>query len=86
MGKIALLVSGGSQSTRCTISARHKLTEKNACTRHKIEAGDLYNLVLKNIQDLTKTVLKDADVFLPLFEQLDGTVVYGKHFLNAERA
>ena len=36
---------------------------KNACTSHKIEARDLYNLVLKDIQDMANTALKDADVF-----------------------
>ena len=36
---------------------------KNACTSHKIEARDLYNLVLKDIQEMAKTALKDADVF-----------------------
>ena len=36
---------------------------KNACTSHKIEARDLYNLVLKDIQELAKTALKDADAF-----------------------
>lgn len=36
---------------------------KNACTSHKIEARDLYNLVLKDIQEVAKTALKDADVF-----------------------
>ena len=36
---------------------------KNACTGHKIEARDLYNLVLKDIQELAKTALKDADAF-----------------------
>lgn len=36
---------------------------KNACTSHKIEARDLYNLVLKDIQDLAAMALKDADVF-----------------------
>lgn len=34
-----------------------------AWTGHKIEARDLYNLVLKDIQELTATALKDADVF-----------------------
>ena len=29
---------------------------KNACTSHKIEARDLYNLVLKDIQDLAAMV------------------------------
>lgn len=36
---------------------------KNACTSHKIEARDLYNLVLKDIQDLAAMALKDSDVF-----------------------
>lgn len=36
---------------------------KNACTSHKIEAGDLYNLVLNDIYELEKTVFKDADAF-----------------------
>lgn len=36
---------------------------KNACTSHKIEVRDLYNLVLKDIQELAKTALKDADAF-----------------------
>ena len=36
---------------------------KNACTSHKLEARDLYNLVLKDIQDLAAMALKDADTF-----------------------
>lgn len=36
---------------------------KNACTSHKLEARDLYDLVLKDIQELAKTALKDADAF-----------------------
>ena len=36
---------------------------KNACTSHKIEARDLYSLVLKDIQEMAKTALKDADAF-----------------------
>ena len=36
---------------------------KNACTSHKIDARDLYNLVLKDIQDLAAQALKDADSF-----------------------
>lgn len=36
---------------------------KNACTSHKIEARDLYNLVLKDIQKMAKIALKDADAF-----------------------
>lgn len=36
---------------------------KSACTSHKIKARDLYNLVLKDIQELTAMALKDADAF-----------------------
>lgn len=36
---------------------------KNACTSHKIEARDLYNLVLNDIQELSAMALKDADMF-----------------------
>ena len=36
---------------------------KNACTSHKIEARDLYNLVLKDIQELAVQAMKDADAF-----------------------
>ena len=36
---------------------------KDTCTSHKIEARDLYNLVLKDIQELAATALKDADAF-----------------------
>ncbi len=36
---------------------------KNACSSHKLEARDLYNLVLADIQELAKTALKDADTF-----------------------
>ena len=36
---------------------------KNACNSHKIEARDLYNLVLKDIQELAAQAMKDADAF-----------------------
>ena len=36
---------------------------KNACTSHKIEARDLYDLVLKDIQELATQTLKDANAF-----------------------
>lgn len=36
---------------------------KNACTSHKIEARDLYNLVLHDIQELAALALKDSDSF-----------------------
>lgn len=36
---------------------------KNACTSHKIEARDLYDLVLKDIQELATQALKDTDAF-----------------------
>ena len=37
--------------------------EKDACTSHKIEARALTYLVLKDIQDLAKEAMKDADAF-----------------------
>lgn len=36
---------------------------KDACTSHKIEARTLTDLVLKDIQDLAKEAMKDADAF-----------------------
>ena len=36
---------------------------KNVCTSHKIEARDLYNLVLNDIQELAEQAMKDADMF-----------------------
>ena len=36
---------------------------KNACTSHKIEARDLYNLVLSDIQEVAAMALKDKEVF-----------------------
>ena len=36
---------------------------KEACTSHKIEARALTDLVLKDIQDLAKEAMKDADAF-----------------------
>lgn len=36
---------------------------KNACNNHKIEARDLYNLVLEDIQELAAHAMKDADAF-----------------------
>ena len=36
---------------------------KNACTSHKVEARDLYNLVLKDIQELAAMALKDVESF-----------------------
>ena len=36
---------------------------KGACTSHKIEARALTDLVLKDIQDLAKEAMKDADAF-----------------------
>ena len=37
--------------------------KKNAYTSHKIEARDLYNLALKDIQELASMALKDGDAF-----------------------
>ena len=36
---------------------------KNACTSHKIEARDLYNLVLSDIQEVAVMALKDKEAF-----------------------
>ena len=36
---------------------------KNACTSHKIEARDLYNLVLTDIQEVATMALKDKEAF-----------------------
>lgn len=36
---------------------------KNSCTSHKVEARDLYNLVLKDIQELATMALKDVESF-----------------------
>lgn len=36
---------------------------KNACTSHKIEARDLYNLVLSDIQEVAAMALKDNEAF-----------------------
>lgn len=36
---------------------------KNSCTSHKVEARDLYNLVLRDIQELAAMALKDVESF-----------------------
>jgi len=36
---------------------------KKACTSHKIEARDLYNLVLADIMEHGKMALQDAEAF-----------------------
>ena len=36
---------------------------KNSCTSHKVEARDLYNLVLRDIQELATMALKDVESF-----------------------
>ena len=36
---------------------------KNACTSHKIEERDLYNLVLSGIQEVGAMALKDKEAF-----------------------
>ena len=46
---------------------------KQACTSHKIEARDLYNLVLADIQSLIAQVMTDPDSFYDkLLHKLDG--------------
>ena len=36
---------------------------KDACTSHKIEARDLYNLVLSDIMEHSRMALQDAEAF-----------------------
>lgn len=46
---------------------------KQACTSHKIEARDLYNLVLEDIQDLISQVMTEPEAFYEkLIHKLDG--------------
>lgn len=46
---------------------------KQACTSHKIEARDLYNLVLADIQSLVEQVMTDPEAFYGrLLNKLDG--------------
>ena len=46
---------------------------KQACTSHKIEARDLYNLVLADIQSLVEQVMTDPEAFYDrLLNKLDG--------------
>ena len=59
---------------------------KNACTSHKIEARDLYNLVLKDIQELAEQAMKDADAFYQRPQQPNGAPVSGRRFPDRERA
>ncbi len=40
---------------------------ENACINHKVEAKDLNNFVLKDIQDLAVMALKDANAFYGCF-------------------
>ncbi len=55
---------------------------KNTCTNHKIEARGLYNLVLKDRQELAAMALKDADAFY----QWLSSRIYGGCFRDAVRA
>ena len=59
---------------------------KNACTSHKLEARDLYDLVLKDIQELAKTAPQRCGCLLSAAEQPDGTQIYVRRFSDAERA
>ena len=62
--KIVSLVSSENPLIRHTISARHITgLGKTPAPVTKLEARDLYDLVLKDIQELAKTALKDADAF-----------------------
>lgn len=62
--RIVSLVSSENPLTRHIyyICQTYNRLGRNACASHKIEARDLY-LVLKDIQDLEKTALKDANTF-----------------------
>ena len=42
---------------------------KNACTSHKIEARDLYNLVLTDIQEVAAMALKAKEAFYSRLSQ-----------------
>ena len=42
---------------------------RNACTSHKIEARDLYNLVLSDIQEVAAMALKDKEAFYDRLSQ-----------------
>ena len=69
----SLDIMAKSRLTAHTIFARLNLPDlicqtynrlgKNACTSHKIEARDLYNLLLKDIQELAAQAMKDADAY-----------------------
>ena len=50
---------------------------KNACTSHKIEARDLYNLVLKDIQELDESVLNRliSKILIGEVKKVDGQKV-----------
>ena len=81
--KTALLAISGSQLIMRVIFVRpYNRLSKNACTSHKIEARDLYNFVLKDIQELAAMALKNADTF---YQWLSSPPVYGGRFRNAER-
>ena len=54
------------------------------CSSHKIEARDLYNLVLKDIQELAAQAMKDADAFSSRTQQPDGAPVSGRRFSDRE--
>ena len=45
------------------------------CSSHKIEARDLYNLVLKDIQELAAQAMKDADMF---YQRLSSRILIGE--------
>ena len=59
---------------------------KSACTSHKIEARDLYNFVLKDIQELAAMALKDADAFYQrLSSRMDRRYMFDASEMQKER-
>ena len=57
---------------------------KNACTSHKIEARDLYNLVLKDISGIGGAGHEGRRCVLPAAQQPDGAPVSGGRFPDRE--
>ena len=56
------------------------------CSSHKIEARDLYDLVLKDIQELAGEAMKDADAFYQrLSSRMESRYVADTDGLHRER-
>lgn len=72
--RIVLSAKCGNRSTKPSYSCQtYNRAGKQTCTSHKIEARDLYNLVLSDIQSLISQVMTDPDAFYDkLLHKLDG--------------